>query len=86
MSIGGYMDMRNQINRARWMWRWAQQGGSMHWRARDLQDLRNDEDRKRWRHLQFLVRHTPVAKKKVVNLAEVRIRNATKRRRNPSAA
>lgn len=80
MSIGGYMDMRNQINRARWMWRWAQQGGSMHWRARDLQDLRNDEDRRRGRHIDFLVRHTKGAKKKVISLAAVRIARARKRK------
>lgn len=80
MTIGGYMDMRNQIARARWMWRWAQQGGSMHWRARDLQDLRNDEDRRRGRHIEFLVRHTPVAKKKVISLAAERIRRARHRR------
>ena len=52
----------------------------MHWRARDLQDLRNDEDRRRGRYIQFLVRHTKTTKRKVVNLAAERIRRARYRR------
>ena len=80
MEIGGFLDEKNQENRARWMWRWAQQGGSMHWKARDLLDLRNEEDLKRWRKTEHRLRHTPKSKKKVINLAAVRIERAKRKR------
>ena len=78
-EIGGYQDAKNEANRARWMWRWAQQGGSMHWRARDLLDLRNDEDLKRWRKTEYRLRHTVKSKKKVISLAAVRIARAKRK-------
>jgi hypothetical protein len=80
MEIGGYQDFKNEENRARWLWRWAQQGGSMHWKARDLLDLRNAGDLERWRVTEHKLRHTPKSKKKVINLAAVRIERAKRKR------
>jgi ribonuclease D len=79
MKAGGYMDMKNQINRARWMWAWARQGGSPFVRAHDLQDLRNEEDLARWRKTQFRLRNTPKSKRKVISFAAWRLRNARRR-------
>lgn len=79
-EIGGYLDAKNDANRARWMWRWAQQGGSIHWKARDLLDLRNEDDLKRWRRLAYALRHTVKSKRKVINLAAVRIARAKRKR------
>lgn len=83
-SIGGYLDMKNQENRARWMWAWARQGGSVFVRAHDLQDLRNEEDLERWRRTEFRLRHTAKSKsksRKVISFAAVRIARARKRAR-----
>lgn len=79
-ELGGYLDLKNQINRARWMWAWARQGGSPFVRARDLQDLRNEEDLSRWRKTAFKLRHTPKSKRKIINLAAVRIARAARKR------
>jgi hypothetical protein len=81
MKVGGYMDLKNQINRARWMWAWARQGGSPFVRAHDLQDLRSEEDLERWRKTEFKLRHTPKSKRKVISFAAVRIARARKRAR-----
>lgn len=75
-EIGGFVDQRNSENLARWRWRWHLQGGSRFWIARPLQDLRNEEDLSRWRRLEGALRHTPKSKRKVVNIAAWRIRNA----------
>jgi hypothetical protein len=42
-DIGGFLYYRNQIARAQWAYRWAQQGGSFFHPARSLQDLRDAE-------------------------------------------
>jgi hypothetical protein len=79
---GGYLDFRNQENIARYIWRRHLQGGSSFWRARDLQDLRNDEDRRRWRVIEQKVRETGrgAKAKKVISLAAIRIARARKRK------
>lgn len=79
-DIGGYLYYRNQENRARWAWRWVKQGGSFFTTARDLQDLRNEEDLSRWRKTEFKLRHTPKSKRKIINLAAVRIARAARKR------
>lgn len=48
-NIPGPLDQKNRENTARWLWRTHLRGGSMHVKARDLQDLRNEEDMRRWR-------------------------------------
>lgn len=78
-DIGGYLYYRNQENRARWMWRWAKQGGSFFTIARDLRDLRNDEDLKRWRAIESKRQHLSKQVRKVVNLAAWRINRARRR-------
>ena len=78
-DIGGYLYYRNQENRARWAWRWAKQGGSFFNVARDLLDLRNAEDLRRWRQIEFKRRHLSKHVRKVVNLAAWRINRARRR-------
>lgn len=56
MSVKEFLDhlaLRNSLNRARWAWRWAQQGGTYFTTARPLQDLRNDDDMARWRKIEY---------------------------------
>jgi len=53
VNAQGYLQLKNEIARAQWQMRWAQQGGSMHWKARDLRDVRSDEDRRR--HMLILI-------------------------------
>lgn len=74
---------RNQENKARWYWRWAKQGGSFFTTARDLRDLRNAEDLRRWRTIEFKRRQTGLSKRshaKVVNLAAWYLRKALNRK------
>lgn len=78
-DIGGYLYYRNQENRARWAWRWAKQGGSFFTLARDLRDLRNAEDLRRWRQIEFKRRNLSKHVRKVVNLAAWRINRARRR-------
>lgn len=66
-SIPGLLDLKNQVNVARWRWRWHLQGGSSSWTARPLQDLRNEEDLRRYREIEFDRRHTPFGRR-VVNI------------------
>lgn len=52
-NIPGPLDQRNRENTARWMWQTRLRGGSMHIKARDLQDLRNEEDLRHWRYVEI---------------------------------
>jgi hypothetical protein len=78
-DFGGFLDAKNSRNVAHWRWRWHLQGGSKHWMARSLKDLRNDEDLKRWRNIEFQRRHTKFGGK-VVNLAAVRIQRGKRQK------
>lgn len=51
-NIPGPIDLKNRRNTARWLWQSHLRGGSMHVKARDLQDLRNEEDMRRWRYVE----------------------------------
>lgn len=51
------LERRNAKNVARYYGRKAAQGGSKFLMARDLEDLRTDEQRQRWRAIVVLVRH-----------------------------
>lgn len=53
--VPGFLAQKNSMAVAKWSWRWHLQGGGSHWAARDLQDLRNNEDLKRHRAIQFAV-------------------------------
>lgn len=88
-EIGGYQDLKNQENIARYIWRRHLQGGSSFFRARSLRDLRNDEDRARYRKIEQRVRETGRAIKqarRVVSLAAERTRRARNGRRRPAVA
>lgn len=78
-DIGGYLYYKNQANRARWMWKWARQGGSFFVQARPLLDLRNAEDLKRWRQIEFKRRRLGKQVRKVVNIAAWKINRARRR-------
>jgi hypothetical protein len=51
VNIPGFIDLKNRENTARWMLRSYLRGGSMHIRASDLEDLRNEDDLRRWRYV-----------------------------------
>lgn len=67
MNTPGFLDLKNKMLVAAWRWRWALQGGSHHWAARPLQDLRNAEDLRRYRLIEHDRRHSPCGKR-VVNI------------------
>jgi hypothetical protein len=76
MNIPGFLDLRNRVNLAKWMWRWHLQSGGPHWRARNLADLRNEEDRKRGRSIEVSVmqaRRELRRARNVVNLVALRM-------------
>jgi hypothetical protein len=50
---GGFLDLKNSVNTARWRWRWHQQGGSHFWVARNLTDLRDEDALRRWRYIEY---------------------------------
>lgn len=82
MNTPGLIDLKNQMNRARWQWRWHLQGGSSSWTARPLRDQRNEEDLRRYRDIELKRRHTPFGRR-VVNITAWkfdRIRQKTFRR------
>jgi len=76
MSDLSFTYYRNQENKARWYWRWAKQGGSFFTTARDLRDLRNAEDLRRWRTIEFKRRRLGKKARKVISLAAWRIDRA----------
>lgn len=59
MKAPSHLDLKNQINRAKWAWRWHMQKGSSGWSARPYPDLRNEDDLRRYRLIEFKRRHTP---------------------------
>lgn len=67
-DIGGYLDAKNRASVAAWAWRWHAQGGSKHWAARPLMDLRNAEDLRRYRGIELKRRRSPFGRR-VVSLA-----------------
>jgi hypothetical protein len=67
MDTPGFLGLKNKMCIAAWQWRWALQGGSHHWAARPLRDLRSDEDLRRYRVIELKRRHTPFGRR-VVNL------------------
>lgn len=80
MTAPSFQDFKNEVNRAKWTWRWALQGGSRFWVARDLKDLRTEGEREMWRRLEVKIRHTPRFKRrKVVNLTHERFERERRR-------
>lgn len=75
MSDQGFLDLKNAKNVAAWQWRWALQGGSKHWAARSLKDMRTEEEQRLYRIIELKRRHTPFGRR-VVNLAAWRFERA----------
>lgn len=87
MTAPSFMDFKNEQNRAKWLWRWAKQGGSRFWVAHDLQDLRTEGEREMWRRLEVKIRHMPSFKRrKVVNLTHERFERERRRQAAGRAA
>lgn len=83
MNIPGFLAAKNALNVAKWYWRNHLQGGCMHWRARDLQDLRTDDERRLWRKTDIELREAKRRKAKsggIVNLAKLRIERAKRKK------
>lgn len=74
----GFLDVKNSRNLAAWRWRWHLQGGSSHWHARPLQDLRDEEGLLMYRKIEYKRRRTPFGRR-VVNLAAWRFERARRR-------
>jgi hypothetical protein len=77
-AIGGFIDLKNSVNQARWRWRWHQQGGSHFWVARNLTDLRDEDQLRRWRLIEYMVRRLPRYQSNVVNIATAKFRKMRK--------
>lgn len=78
-DVPSFLELKNSLNRAKWAWRWARQGGSFFTVARDLRDLRNAEDLKRWREIEFERSRLGKKVRKVVNIAACKINRARRR-------
>ena len=76
MSRLSHVDVKNLTNVSRWWMRWKLCGGSLFGHARPMQDLRNEEDLRRYREIEFKRRHTPYGDAAIVNLAAWRLRRA----------
>lgn len=72
-DAGDYLYYKNQENKARWYWKWVRYGGSFFTAARDLSDLRNAEDLRRGRAIEFKRRRINKKYRKIINLAAWRM-------------
>jgi hypothetical protein len=81
-----WLDVKNSRRVALWRWRWHLQAGSRFWVARDLQDLRNEEDLRRWREIEGKRRQLPKRFRKVVKINSWRFANARRRSRLQATA
>jgi len=70
------IDVLNMEHTARWWSRWKLLGGSLFAPPRPMQDLRNEEDLRRYRLIELKRRHTPYGDAAIVNLAAWRLRRA----------
>jgi hypothetical protein len=71
----GFLALKNAMQVARWRWKWALQGGSMHWAARNLQDQRTGDQLKDYAAIEVKRKHARTGPP-VVNLAARRINRA----------
>lgn len=75
MNIPGFLGMKNSMHHAKWRWRWHQQGGSHFWVARNLTDLRDEDQLRRWRWIELEARQLKRRHKSpVVHIATARFR------------
>lgn len=77
------LSVKNITSVGRWWMRWVARGGSFHWQARPMTDLRNDDQLRRYREIEHQRRHIPRDEsqaaprpKQVVNLAAWRLQRA----------
>lgn len=68
--------LKNADNLAEWRLKWMYGGGSVSWKARDLMDLRDQEQQRQWRVIVFKVRQSGKQKRRhqIVNIAAWRLR------------
>lgn len=74
MTAPGFNDWKNSQNLARWRWRWHLQGGSHFWVARDLIDMRDEEQLIHWRVMEVEVRRLRRARPNVVRISTAKAR------------
>lgn len=85
MNVTTFLHMHNALRRAQWAIRWARQGGSRFWHARPLEDLRNEDDLRRYRVIEGKRRHVKRCrgrKAKVINMAHARFERVRQQVRN----
>jgi hypothetical protein len=75
---GGFLDLKNSVNTAKWRWRWHQQAGSYFWVAHNLTDLRDEDQLRRWRWIEHELRRLPRYRPNVVNISTARFRKMRK--------
>lgn len=74
-DVANVLQVLNGLRRAQWAIRWSLQGGSKFWHARPLEDLRNEEDLRRYRVIECKRRHVKRCrgrKAKVINMAHAK--------------
>lgn len=81
MTPATYLYLRNLQSHAEWAVRWSRQGGSKYCPARPLMDLRNEEDLRRYRIIEFK-RRALKRKATVINLAHERMERVRRKVRN----
>lgn len=74
-DVANFLQVHNGLRKAQWAIRWSRQGGSKFWSARPLEDMRNEEDLRRYRVIEGKRRHvkrTRGRKAKVINMAHAK--------------
>jgi hypothetical protein len=83
VSVANFLQVHNGLRRAQWAIRWSRQGGSKFWSARPLEDLRNEEDLRRYRVIEGKRRHLKCSRKaKVINMTHARFERVRRKTRN----
>jgi hypothetical protein len=74
--VSDELKLRNIDAIAAFHMRWRLQGGSFHWQARPMSDLRDQEQLRQWRLIEHKRRATGLSKRaqKVVNIAKWQLR------------
>jgi hypothetical protein len=81
-DVANDLQKRNSERLAAWAVRWSRQGGTKFWSARPLNDLRNEEDHRRYRVIEGKRRALKRARKaKVINIAHERIERTRRKAR-----
>lgn len=84
-DVASFLQVHNGLRLAQWAVKWSRQGGSKFWHARPLEDLRDEEDLRRYRVIEGKRRHVKRCrgrKAKVVNIAHERLERVRNKARN----